>query len=91
VDPDPHGSSFSGLFRIRIGNPDQDPGAQKLLIVNLQINPGFLPFKKRLLCLRRYLPFINFHVKILLFVTVNSDQDSDQSWFGSLDPDPDLQ
>jgi hypothetical protein len=29
-----------------------------------------------------------FHVKILLFVTAQSDQDPDPHWFGSLHPDP---
>jgi hypothetical protein len=39
------------------------------------------------------IPFCKYyilHVKIQLFVTFKSNQDPDPHWFGSLDPDPDL-
>jgi hypothetical protein len=59
---------------------------------NLQINLVFF----RLLYLRTFFFLPNtyfkyiFHVTILLFATIKSDQDPDPDphWFGSLDPDP---
>jgi hypothetical protein len=65
----------------------------------LQINLAS-GLSKRLLYLRRYVfsfltyyptyymyIFDIFHVQLLLFVTLQSDQDPDPHWFESLDPD----
>jgi hypothetical protein len=34
--------------------------------------------------------YLQYFVKIQLFVTAKSDQDPEPHWFGSLDSDPDL-
>jgi hypothetical protein len=73
---------------IRIRNTaDPDPGAWKLVKINKQT--WFSAFQKGFCTFVIVCKYI-FHVKILLFMTHKSDQDSDQDphWFGFLDPDP---
>jgi hypothetical protein len=67
-------------IRIRIGNADQDPEAWKLSKINKQT--WFPAFQKAYLCKYISFPITYYlspqvHVKILLFVTLKSNQDPD--------------
>jgi hypothetical protein len=75
-------------------NPDPDLGAKKInLIPSLSKCLSYLRRSSFYDILPyRYLHKVKFHLKINLFVMAMSDQDPDPDprWFGSLDPDPEL-